>query len=97
MESFFPSEIAEGPENSISGLGSVAIHLLLLILIAIVPWTRGSEGVGETYEVMISEKGYLWRNQKYRSLTAIAREITGANWSGPRFFGVMSSNHDQQR
>lgn len=40
-------------ENSISGLGSIAIHLLLLILIAIVPWSRGGGGVGETYEVMI--------------------------------------------
>lgn len=40
-------------DNSISGLGSIAIHLILLILIAIVPWTRGSDGVGETYEVMI--------------------------------------------
>ena len=50
---------------------------------------------GAIYEVMISEQGYLWRNQKYRSLTAIAREITGANWSGPRFFGITASNHDE--
>lgn len=40
-------------DNSISGLGSIAIHLILLILIAIVPWSGGSGGVGETYEVMI--------------------------------------------
>jgi DNA-directed RNA polymerase subunit RPC12/RpoP len=40
-------------DNSISGLGSIAIHLILMILIAIVPWSGGSDGVGETYEVMI--------------------------------------------
>lgn len=40
-------------DNSISGLGSIAIHLILLILIAIVPWVGGGDGVGETYDVMI--------------------------------------------
>lgn len=42
-------------ENSISGLGSIALHLILLILIAIIPWTKGSSGVGESYDVMIGE------------------------------------------
>lgn len=40
-------------DNSISGLGSIAFHLILLILIAIVPWSGGDSGVGETYDVMI--------------------------------------------
>jgi len=43
---------------------------------------------GQTYEVIITDKGYRWQGQHYRSLTGIAREITGANWSGPRFFGL---------
>jgi hypothetical protein len=46
---------------------------------------------GATYEVTITERGYLWQDQHYRSLTAIAREITGAGWSGPRFFGLTGS------
>ena len=46
---------------------------------------------GITYEVTITERGYLWQDQYYRSLTAIAREITGAGWSGPRFFGLTGS------
>jgi hypothetical protein len=29
-----------------------------------------------------------WRGKRWRSLSVIAREITGAHWSGPRFFGV---------
>ncbi len=43
---------------------------------------------GETHEVLVTEEGFQWRGQKWRSLSAIAREITGTHWSGPRFFGV---------
>ena len=46
---------------------------------------------GVTYEVTIANQGYQWEGRLYRSLTAIAREITGANWSGPRFFGIRPS------
>jgi len=46
------------------------------------------EWQGETHEVMIAKKGYLWQDKHYRSLSHIAREITGAHWSGPRFFGL---------
>ena len=46
---------------------------------------------GITYEVVITDRGYLWQDQYYRSLTAIARVITGANWSGPRFFGLLNN------
>jgi len=46
---------------------------------------------GTTYEVIISERGYLSQDQHYRSLSSIAREITGARWSGPRFFGLTGS------
>lgn len=43
---------------------------------------------GQTYVVDILESGYLWKETVYKSLTEIAREITGTNWSGPRFFGL---------
>lgn len=43
---------------------------------------------GTTHVVDVTEAGYLWNGQTYRSLSAIAREITGARWSGPRFFGI---------
>lgn len=46
---------------------------------------------GTTYEVTITERGYIWQDQHYRSLSSIAREITGARWSGPRFFGLTGS------
>jgi hypothetical protein len=43
---------------------------------------------GETHEVLVLETGFRWRGRHWRSLSAIAREITGARWSGPRFFGL---------
>jgi hypothetical protein len=46
---------------------------------------------GTSYEVTITERGYLWQDQHYRSLSSIARNITGARWSGPRFFGLTGS------
>lgn len=45
---------------------------------------------GIRHVVDVTEDGYLWNGKAWRSLSAIAREITGARWSGPRFFGVKS-------
>ncbi|MDQ2088984.1 DUF2924 domain-containing protein [Marimonas arenosa] len=43
---------------------------------------------GKTHVVDVTEDGFLWNGQCHRSLSAIARKITGARWSGPRFFGL---------
>ena len=43
---------------------------------------------GVTHVVDVSDDGYHWNGTCYRSLSAIARDITGAHWSGPRFFGL---------
>jgi hypothetical protein len=43
---------------------------------------------GRTHSVTVQEEGFTYAGRSYRSLTAIAREITGAHWSGPRFFGL---------
>ena len=43
---------------------------------------------GRTHTVMVEENGFSYAGQNYRSLTAVARNITGARWSGPRFFGL---------
>lgn len=44
---------------------------------------------GKTYKVIVTDDGgYLHDGQRYRSLSVIARNITGTRWSGPRFFGV---------
>jgi hypothetical protein len=43
---------------------------------------------GQTHTVIILEEGVEWQGQRYASLSLVAREITGARWSGPRFFGL---------
>jgi len=45
---------------------------------------------GRTYHVLVCDEGYEYDQRRYRSLSQIAREITGAAWSGPRFFGLKS-------
>lgn len=43
---------------------------------------------GHVHHVLVLESGFEYRDRHYRSLTPVAREITGAHWSGPRFFGL---------
>jgi hypothetical protein len=43
---------------------------------------------GHTHTVLVVEDGFVYESQRYRSLTMIAARITGAHWSGPRFFGM---------
>jgi len=45
---------------------------------------------GRRHTVRVSEEGYEWEGETYRSLSKIAQLITGTRWSGPRFFGVQS-------
>ena len=45
---------------------------------------------GQTHTVLVYVDGVEWRDRRYRSLSVVAREITGAHWSGPRFFGLTS-------
>ena len=43
---------------------------------------------GATHHVLVDEEGFAYRDQRYSSLSEIASTITGAKWSGPRFFGL---------
>ena len=43
---------------------------------------------GEMHRVTVVHGGFEWRGETYRSLSDIARRITGTTWSGPRFFGL---------
>jgi hypothetical protein len=43
---------------------------------------------GVTHTVLVHADGFEWKGRRYRSLTIVAREITAAHWSGPRFFGL---------
>ncbi len=46
---------------------------------------------GATHVVEVVDDGFIWNGERHSSLSAIARTITGARWSGPRFFGLASS------
>jgi hypothetical protein len=47
---------------------------------------REHEGV--LHKVTVVNGGFTWNETTYRSLSEIARAITGTNWNGPRFFGL---------
>ena len=51
---------------------------------------REWNGVPHTVDVVAD--GFRYKDQTYASLTAIAMEITGAHWSGPRFFGMRAKS-----
>jgi hypothetical protein len=43
---------------------------------------------GEAHQVEVTTEGLLYRGQRFRSLSEVARAITGVRWNGPRFFGL---------
>src|SRR6516225_9945304 len=45
---------------------------------------------GRSHEVLVLDDGFSWQGTHYRTLSAIARQITGTAWSGPLFFGLRS-------
>lgn len=46
------------------------------------------EWKGQHHRVMVLEDGFAWDGRTYRSLSEIAKVITGTKWNGPRFFGL---------
>ncbi|HUU65863.1 MAG TPA: DUF2924 domain-containing protein [Methyloceanibacter sp.] len=46
---------------------------------------------GRTHTVTVTENGFEYAGASYPSLTKVAKKITGAHWSGPRFFGFVRS------
>ena len=52
---------------------------------------------GATHQVTVTEKGVLYRGKLFRSLSEVAREITGTRWSGPLFFGLRTPPGEPRR
>jgi hypothetical protein len=50
---------------------------------------------GQRHTVTIVPDGYVWREARYKSLSIIARAITGTAWNGPRFFGLRVADDEQ--
>ena len=64
-------------------------------ILRIRPVTRASTGTvlirdwqGKSHHVTVLDRGVLYRKKNYRSLSQVARVITGCRWSGPLFFGL---------
>jgi hypothetical protein len=43
---------------------------------------------GTCHHVIVGEQGYVYADETYKTLSEIARKITGTRWNGPRFFGL---------
>ena len=43
---------------------------------------------GKKHQITVIPEGYEYNGKKYKSLSAIANEITGTHWNGRKFFGV---------
>lgn len=76
------------PSGRAGAAGAIAVPALS----APPPGTRlVREWGGEVHNVLVLEDGFEYRDHRYRSLTELARLISGAHWSGPRFFGLARS------
>ena len=50
---------------------------------------------GREYTVRVLADGFEWEGRPYKSLSAVARAITGTRWNGPLFFGFRIVNHEK--
>ncbi len=48
---------------------------------------------GRDISVLVTNRGFEFDGRNWTSLSAIAREVTGTAWSGPRFFGLKGRAH----
>jgi hypothetical protein len=43
---------------------------------------------GKNHEVVVLDRGFLWNNNMFKSISAVAKAITGTHWNGKLFFGL---------
>jgi hypothetical protein len=92
----------ERQERSLGGLPAVALRRLEALAaggagtgadlpLRLKPGTRlMREWNGTVYSVLVGPEGFEFAGRTWASLSSIARHITAAHWSGPRFFGLRS-------
>ena len=60
-----------------------------------IPGTRLlREWDGAEHSVTVLRDGFDWQGRKFKSLSAVARAITGTQWNGYRFFGLREAGRD---
>ena len=52
---------------------------------------------GRTHTVTVTDDGFDYAGTSYASLTTVAKKITGAHWSGPRFFGLPAAGAERPK
>ena len=78
-----------GDRERLGGAAAAAVETLATPRQTPAPGARLlREWNGRRHVVDVTERGFVYEGVSYRSLSAIARRITGAHWSGPRFFGL---------
>ena len=84
-------------EKALGGLSGAVSRQLKRVATSALPSSQIKPGTqlvrswnGRTVSVRVTEGGYEFDDQTFRSLSAIAREVTGVTWSGPRFFGLLA-------
>ncbi len=87
-----PTQSAASATISASGLSPPAQQKPVSAITAkLAPGTQlVREWNGRTWQVEVVKGGFVCKGKRYRSLSAIAKMITDAHWSGPRFFGLRS-------
>jgi len=50
---------------------------------------------GVEHTVTVLKDGFDWQGRKFKSLSAVAREITGTRWNGYRFFGLRERKREE--
>jgi DUF2924 family protein len=79
-------ELAESFERNADGVAKAVSS------VRIKPGTRLiRQWDGQTHQVTVAEEGFEYKGERYKSLSEIARLITGTRWSGPLFFGLKQS------
>jgi len=71
------------PSHFKTGLGTPILNKLLMPGVVLVKNYKGKR-----YEVAVTERGFMFDNTLYASISAVAKAITGTHWNGKRFFGI---------
>jgi hypothetical protein len=81
--------LSKPTRRTLMAIGSAGPHPPIRPAPVLPPGTRlVRDWHGHTHVVEVMESGFLWNGSWHRSLSAIATAITGARWSGRRFFGL---------
>ncbi len=95
-----PGTTAPGADTSANGLGGAATTHIDAPADARLPMpgtllTRQYKG--RTINVRVLPDGFDYEGEVYRSLSAVAKAVTGAHWNGYLFFGLKESNRETKR